>query len=216
MWVRLKALKHIHVRGITTAFQKGDWVDVSEQTANLWIAQRDAESLDVDASRLREVGAGIVVTRMGGFCDPLDQLKSHVEMREGAPEVPWPRTLIWDTTCPLRIELLPTGFGLLATWDVAIPLWDYEKLACDIGDEEDRAATEKVVKDLRVPLYETRQMFVKKCMVGKRLIDTWRQECLEGADEKLAFLRALYQVKPLIRALPVTWVKPSYDPFKGR
>jgi len=214
MWVRLKALKHIHVKGVTTAFQKGDWVDVSEQTANLWMAQGDAETLDVDASKLKEVGAGAVVTRADGFTEAIDRLKGHIEIRVGPPEVPWPRTLIWDSTCLLRAELAPVGFGLLATWDAAVPLWDYEKLACDVGDEKDRAATEKVIRDLRVPLYETRQMYVRKCIVGKQLVDIWQQECMEGGDEKLAFLRALYQVKPLIRALPVTWVRPSYDPFK--
>jgi hypothetical protein len=117
-------------------------------------------------------------------------------------ELPYPMTLLWKPGLKLRGEMIPVGFHLLKTWQVAAPLWDYRELACHVGSEEEKEKTKAVVRDLRVPLYDTRLIFVKRCGDTRALIDLWKQE--EG-DEKLAFLRALYQVKPLILALPVTW-----------
>ena len=45
---------------------------------------------------------------------------------------------------------------------------------------------------------------------GARFLETWRAECGDGngtgGDERLAFLRALYLVKPLFCALPRSWL----------
>jgi len=96
------------------------------------------------------------------------------------------------------------GFGLLDVWELAVPLCDYQTLAIHLGSDEEKERTKAVIRDLRVPLYDTRLMFVKHCQNTVDLFSRWQKEC-ESSDERLAFLRALYQVKPFILALPMTW-----------
>jgi hypothetical protein len=49
-------------------------------------------------------------------------------------------------------------------------------------------------------------LFVRDSPDGRRFLDTWIAECGNGGDERLAFLRALYLVKPLFCALPRSWL----------
>jgi len=90
---------------------------------------------------------------------------------------------------------------------VAVPLWDYDTLARDVGSEEERAYTESVIHDLRVPLRDTRLVFVRRCSDTRKLVETWHAERarVPGGEDKLAFLRALYAVKPLVCDLPTVW-----------
>jgi len=100
--------------------------------------------------------------------------------------------------------MIPVGVSLLDKWQVAAPLWDYEKLACHVANEPAREATKAIIHDLRVPLYDTSLIFVKRCGDTERLIEAWDWSA-DGDEDRLAFLRALYEVKPLILALPITW-----------
>lgn len=140
----------------------------------------------------------------------------------GASEVvPFERTLLWDPAAPLRLDLIPNGFHLITrfAWQIAAPIWSYEQLARDIGSAEDRARTEAVIRDLRVPVYDCRVLFLRRCAEVEQLLEAWREECqlpeadgreheASGRDDalRLACMRALYRVRPLICALPVTWV----------
>lgn len=125
--------------------------------------------------------------------------------------LPFDRTLIWDPEAPLRLDLIPNGFHLITrfAWQIAVPLWSYEQLARDMGSEEARAATEAIIRDLRVPVYDPRVLFFRRCPETEALLETWQEEAGCGSDDdgmRLAFMRALYRVKPLVCALPVTWV----------
>jgi hypothetical protein len=104
----------------------------------------------------------------------------------------------------VRPDLFQAGFNLLARWQAAAPLWSYTELACHVGSEADREATKAVIRELRVPLYDTRVLFVRRCDDTRRLIELWLAECKRG-DARLAFLRAMYQVKPVLCALPAQW-----------
>ena len=59
-----------------------------------------------------------------------------------------------------------------------------------------------MIRDLRVPMYDTRVIFAKLTPDTARLIKIWNE--IEG-DRRLAFLQALYKVKPFILALPANW-----------
>ncbi len=122
-------------------------------------------------------------------------------------DLPWERTLFLDPAIG-RVPwgLLARGFGFLTTWEAAAPVWSYETLAADVATGDERKATEALIGDLRVPLYETGLLFVRRCENSERLLNLWREE---GGDERLAFLRALYQVKPLFLALPRSWLAAS-------
>jgi len=120
--------------------------------------------------------------------------------------LPWERTLfIAPATC-VPWDLVGPGFDFLAKWDAAAPLWRYGAMAADLGTPEDRKRTASLTRDLRLLVFTPELLFVRSSEAGKALVETWRAECTSGADEKLAFLRALYLVKPLFCALPRSWL----------
>lgn len=209
MWIKLLAIKQIDVRGQKHTCHPGDWVDIGKQTARRWIAAGEAEVPSMKKSGLIAEDAGAVVRgdMLAGsilltkYAEGLTVIEAGREL-----EIPFARTLFFKAPAPIRPELFPIGFHLLETWEVVIPLFDYNVLACHIGTEEERARTENIIHDLRVPLYDTRLMFMRDCGNTKRLLKTWAVETESGDDERLAFLRALYQVKPFVLALPTTWL----------
>jgi hypothetical protein len=121
--------------------------------------------------------------------------------------LPWARTLIWQSDIRLRIEFIAAGFGLLERWEIAVPLLSAQGLASEIGSESERAITADVVHDLRVPVYQPGVLFVRKSEATQELLTVWQAEQMKGKDDRLSFLRAVYQVKPLILALPATWIE---------
>lgn len=120
--------------------------------------------------------------------------------------LPWERTLfIAPGTC-VPWDLVCSGFDFLRKWDAAAPLWRYGAMAADLGTPEERERTKSLTRDLRLLVFTPELLFVRDSgEAGRALITEWRNECAYG-DEKLAFLRALYLVKPLFCALPRSWL----------
>lgn len=200
IWVQLRSAKYIEIRGKMQRFEPGDWVKTGKQQALRWIAAGDATS-PKDSGLLP---SGIGIAARGSLAKQGSVWRMGVQVVPDPGFLPFPRTLIWETSLKLRTGLLMVGFKLLDKWQVAAPLWDYNKLACHEGEEEDRAATAKIVRDLRVPLYDPRMVFLRRCKDTQRLLDLWNEERKDGS-ERLAFLRVLYTVKPTICALPTSW-----------
>jgi hypothetical protein len=125
-------------------------------------------------------------------------------------DLPYSRTLFAAPGTIIPWDLIPAGMHFLERWDVAAPLWRYGVLAKDQGTPSDQKRTEAVIRDLRVLLYAHGLLFVRDSPDGRRFLETWRGECGDGngtgGDERLAFLRALYLVKPLFCALPRSWL----------
>lgn len=197
MWVRLKSIQYVSENGRQVTKYPGEWVNVGRQQATAWLATGQADRPDMpDLQAMPGCGVvlppGVKPTGMAGI---------EVSYAE-EPCLEYPRTLLWSGV-NFRGDLLGVGFTLLDTWEVAAPILSYTRLARDVGDEEDREQTRRTVRDLRVPVYDTRLLFLRRCYATRRLMDAWREE---QGDRSLAFLRALYQVKPLICALPTTWV----------
>ena len=128
--------------------------------------------------------------------------------------LPWPHTLfIAPGTC-VPWDLAPVGFGFLTRWDVAAPFWRAGVLAKDLGTPAERERTANVIHDLRVPVYSHELLFVRNSPAGQAFLSAWRAECGQAADpqdalkgcERLAFLRALYAVKPAFCVLPRLWL----------
>lgn len=119
--------------------------------------------------------------------------------------LPWERTLfIAPGTC-VPWDLIAVGFEFLTQWDAAAPFWRAGVLAKHLGTPAERERTESLVHDLRVPVYAHELLFVRDSEAGKALVAEWRKECAAG-DERLAFLRALYLVKPRFCVLPRLWL----------
>ena len=130
-----------------------------------------------------------------------------LQLRQGRKWKPgWERTLFVSGEYAVPWDLLPAGFHFLQRWDAAAPLWRYGVLAADVGTGGERKRTQKVTLDLRILLYEPGLLFIRKSEAGLALLDTWRDECRRGDDERLAFLRALHIVKPKFCALPRSWL----------
>jgi len=125
--------------------------------------------------------------------------------------MPWDRTLFVRDPSHLPWDVLPHGFRLLDRWDVAAPLSADAVLAADIGAPGDREATRQAFGDLRVPVYGHELLFVRSSGAGPEFVAAWRDECARGGDERLAFLRALAAVHPLICALPRVWLGEKAD-----
>ncbi len=182
-------------------YHPGDWLKVPLRRARQLCA--DGTAWTPQHEQLYDNGCGVVLT--GNVQSGRKQLKNlTIEIAEGTAVIEYDRTLIWDATLPIQVAMLPVGLSLLDNWQVCVPLFDYGTLAAGVGDEEDRERTRVIIHDLRVPLYEPRLMFVKDCEEGHHLVRLWQQEIVKG-DYRLAFARALYQVRPLICALPADW-----------
>jgi hypothetical protein len=100
------------------------------------------------------------------------------------------------------LEVIPVAWDLLDKWEVVAPLYDYNVLAAELGSPADRELTKEVILDLRVPVYDTRVFFLRRCPTAEELMERWMAE---PGDRHLAFMRALWHVKPLILSTPRTW-----------
>jgi len=139
-----------------------------------------------------------------------------VETRPGY-ETPFERTLFLDPAIRVPWGLLGAGFEFLDNWDAASPVWAYEELACDLARGDDLKRTEALIGDLRVPVYAHELLFVRKNARGKALLAAWQEEMADGGEPRLAFLRAMYRVKPLFLALPRSWLSTTQEArIKGR
>jgi hypothetical protein len=120
-------------------------------------------------------------------------------------EVPFDRALIVAPGITVPWALVPYGLHFMERWDAAAPLWRYGVLAQDVGTSEDRRRTAEVTLDLRVMLYAQELLFVRDSPDGRALLRTWEEERERDAEDRLAFVRALYRVKPIFCTLPRSW-----------
>jgi len=215
-WFRLKSPYSIEKQGKQVRRVAGDWIKTGWQEGQMLVAKGIAEipgqnaieafvGGDEDTGMLvlgSQAAAGLVLANFGG--------KLSVEYGD-AWSMPWKRTIIWNPLAQLRQGLIPAGLGLLDAWQIAMPLWDNYSLATQEGTPEDREQTAEIIRDLRVPLYDTRLIFVKRCDETEQLFMTWRAELRKGESDRLAFLRAFYQTKPFMLALPITWTGQHVD-----
>jgi hypothetical protein len=210
MWVRLKSVQHIERNGHLVTYHAGDWIDVGKQTALLWLSRGDAEIPSYQRDSLHAGEAGVVIN--APMVTPFEQqfglTKLAITLIVGEPYLAFNKTMCWNPAVPLRPELIGAGFAFLETWEMAAPLYSYDELAIHMGTDDDRAVTKDVIHDLRVPVVDTRLLFVRTCENTTRLFTLWSSERERGSDIRLAFMRAWYQVKPLALYLPVTWHSP--------
>lgn len=208
VFIQLLKKKQIDVNGHPTTFEAGDWAEVGVGYARRLVADNEA-TVPGDKFKL------LLPARAGILCHEGQRKQAEVaaavygkaiQTQEGAwLDLPYAKCLLWDMSAPFRLEFLPVGFNLLARWHLAIPLVSYDLLAAACGTETDRAATAAIIHDLRVPVYDPRLLFVRRCPETKEFLTTWAAERAAGGCPELALLRALYRCKPLLLALPPSW-----------
>jgi len=209
MWIRLRTNKSIIVRGTITHYKAGDWVSVGRQTAEAWILGGEAEMIDPVQLDAVQPTSGIIVRGRipDGWREKLGQVSGLkiAFSEQWTYDLPFTETLIWQPTFDLRLDLLLIGFNLLKTWQVVVPLLDYTTLAAHVGTESEREATRAVIRDLRVPLRDTRLIYVRRCEATRNMMQQWQRASDTCHEERLAFLQALYTVKPLVCDVPASW-----------
>lgn len=220
MWVQLKVKKQFQVAGSTVRYQPGDWVDIGNSNmVRRMLANGEAVVPRYAGKGLLPRGSGLVMHGMRVDATAIVKkfaAELPVEYRSEI-ELAFDRTIIWYPALPLRTELIPAGLFILDTWHIALPLNDYKVLAANVGEPEEQDRTRAVIRDLRVMTYDTRLMFVRRCKETIALFDEWAVQHQVGDNKALSFLRALYIVKPLVLALPLTWATPSgRDPYDAQ
>lgn len=217
MWVRLKVAMQLDLDGCPRAYHPGDWVNVGKQLALSWLAKGSAElpseaakqQLLVDLAECCAVlpggdraGAGYV----HGLLPRLAVYRGLAEARD------YKRLVLAQPGGLERVDLWPAGFDWLATWEVLAPLVGDYRTAAELGDEGERQRTLGVVGDLRVPAYDGRLVFLRQGEATDGLLALWDEERRHGAA--LALTRALYRAKPLLLALPPTWLEAPEGKFR--
>jgi len=202
MYVQLRATKDVIIDGNVERCYTGDWVDVGKQTALRWIAQGDAWVPDERLSGILPADAGVMIRGDLAAKVQFGNLITDLQVSEGALELRYTHTLLWASSLPLPKHLIGAGFHLLEKWQLVVPLWDYEHLALTAGSPRDRERAGEVLHDLRVPLYETCFIFAKRAPETRNLMERWARWGKRISNERLAFLCALYEAKPLVCALP--------------
>lgn len=210
VWVQLKSNKHVERQGRLRLYRAGDWVDVGKQTAMLWISEGAAWIPEGAAADLMGADCGVIVwgnkeqgkKALGDYVGKIDI--ETMAPHEPPGRLPWSKTLLYNPHLRLRKELVPVGFHLLDTWQMAVPLYDYNKIAADQGGQEDRDRTAAAVPDLRVPLYSPDLLFLRRCGDVTTFLESWRAD--DVGDRRFSLLRAIYRTKPLILPLPTPWV----------
>jgi hypothetical protein len=213
--VHAQALKRVRVEegGQIVTREAGDWVEVGKQDARKLLAEGAirlvrAETQDQvwNASECSLVVYGDVTNSAA-----VDSLNIHVH--HGAPRLVSEYNLLWDGGCKLLPLAARAGFLRLQSfedtdaepWEVLAMLVDDETMAKDYGTEAERARTEAVIGDLRLPVYDTRLLWVRRTGRTTTLVADWAREVEKGADPDHAFLRALYPSCVKICPLPRGW-----------
>jgi hypothetical protein len=128
-----------------------------------------------------------------------------IEVRDGWA-LTGDRTLFVEPGANVAWPMVPAGYHFLHRWDVAVPLWRYGVLAKDVGTPEERKRTEALCLDLRVLLYSHELLFVRNSEGGRAFVAALTEEADGGGEMRLAFLRAMHRVKPILCTLPRTWL----------
>lgn len=214
-YVRLKSIKNISVHGQRRVFHPGDTVEVGRRTAEQWILDGSAEDPygQVGPSVYETVGLGsfgIVIRAEQGSVS--ENELPDLEVVYGEPQLPFEYTFIWDPTLQLKIQLLNYGWLRISEenqprerWEMAAGLISLEKTAADVGSERDREQTERLIGDLRLPVYESRQLWVRKTEDSEKVISDFAKHLEHGVTEYHAFLRALYKNRCMLCTLPFDW-----------
>jgi len=218
MQVKLLTTQYIVEAGSRRRYEPGDWVNVGRMTAQQWIAEGTATVPGLDQA---EAIAGNLenccLLVRGGIKQARAITSKYRNLKAGIwdDKLPHERNLLWN---PREIGLTPeqavVGFSLIENtrpdydaWEVAAMLQGRETLAVHFGPESEREKTKQVISDLRVPVFNTAALWIRKTPLAQRLLKTWWHEIHAGADERHAFLRALYQVPGiLISTLPAGWL----------
>ena len=202
----------------------GDWVEVkNRETLARWIADGKCEAphwLQAQAATaIFSDNCGVLVRSKKSEKVPtaaFGEYKAAISIEYSTTlSLPFKHTLLWSPSYPLTKPKLIIGFSLISSgrhgydsWDMAACLISETMLANSVGGAEERSKTAAVVGDNRLPIYDTRAVWIKRSKKTEAIIAAMQADLEDGADEQHAFLRALYGTPIKLCTLPVKWLTP--------
>ena len=212
-WVKaIRPVVRRNFKGVYMNYAPGDWFECRNQEMAELLQQKkvEASALDIRAN-FENMDAGVLTIGHdvpGDMCD-----KYGLEIRRGDQlELPWERTVLWYPGASLTTEALVLGLMRIdaedpeLAWEMAAMLDSESRLAQDVGTEEDKAFTMEVLGDLRLPVYGTKVLWVRKTEMTEEVLRLWRAEVDAGADERHAFVRTIYSCRVKLCTLPANWI----------
>jgi len=108
-------------------------------------------------------------------------------------------------------EMFDHAFDFLGRrFDTVVPMEEYNVLAEDLVTDDLAAAKVEKIRalcgDLRVPVFDPRLVFIKVNQKTRKLWQLYEQYS-QNYDQRLAFLMAVWEVKPYLQPLPAgVWI----------
>lgn len=216
-YVRLTRVKHIRVGGVQHTYHAGDWVDVGRQTATLWLKDGSAMIPGPDPTKMEVVqlllgpGCGVRLLARStdeGLKQSFGNCLKSLRFSTGPPALPYPYTMIWNPAASITSQQVLIGFSQITSRGAGQLSWEMvarlagKHLARDVGSNAERSKTKALIGDLRIPVYDTKILWVRKTEKTEKFLRLWALSVRAGEDETHAFLRALYSVGVLLCTLP--------------
>ena len=231
VWVRAIDVLYVNENGQRVTKRAGEWAEVGKHQARMLLASGQAEIPKRDTrNEVQEYDQCGVRVRI-----PLAPLSSHIPwfhradftidisvfgdladklvFTQGEPAITHDFTVIWKPSTPVVPHAVEMGLARLHSfedtdaepWEMLAILASETEWADSFGSDEERAKTEGAIGDLRIPVYDTNMLWVRKTERTEAVIARWLTELRQGADEQHAFLRALYAEHVLMCTLPANW-----------
>jgi len=214
--VHVQALKRVRIEqgGRLVTREAGDWLEVGKQDARRMLATGEIQlpRVEVEEQVWSASECSLVVYGNTDRESLVEDIGIHVY--HGAPRLVSEYNVLWNGKCKLLPLAARAGLLRLQSfentdaepWEILAMLVDDEMMARDYGTEDERARTEAIIGDLRLPVYDTRLMWVRRTERTLTLIANWTWEVNEkGTEPNHAFLRALYPSCVKICPLPKRW-----------
>lgn len=211
VWVRALGTVFYEEKGRQEQALPGDWIQIGKHQARAWLVQGVVEIPEPHRrAEIQDLDRGGVVVRADEMPDVAFGLLRHAL---GKPSLPYDYTILWEPSLPVTIQALEMGLMRLSgaelapkdSWEALATLVSLTLLASDVGSPGEQCKTEEVVGDLRLPVYDTRLLWIRKTPATENLIAMWASELAKGSDEQHSFLRSLYSSRIMMCTLPPGW-----------
>lgn len=211
-WVRArKIVDRKDMAGISRIYHPGDWFEVRNQEMRRLLEAGVIQTTpQVLRAEYKVDNAGLLLR--DGAVKPHNVAAYGLKCQEAdGLTLPWERTVILGAGAALQASSIIIGLSRIEAgrgvgWEMAVLLDDHRKLARDVGTEEEKAKTIDVVGDLRLPVYDTSVLWVRRTEATEDWLAAFRDELVDGADEAHAFLRTLYTRRLMLCTLPAGWI----------
>lgn len=228
VWVQAITALHYENQGVHCTAEPGEWVNVGKHQARQWLASgqavipKPATRAKVEEYGLCGVRVRVPLVASADWGAQIDEdtdkaafgdLADKLTFTWGEPAITHDYTIIWKPPAPVIPAAAKVGLARLHSfegtdaepWEMLAMLASETKWANGFGSREERDKTEAAIGDLRVPVYNTALLWVRRTERTEAVVARWVAELREGADERHAFLRALYAERVLMCTVNMDW-----------